>query len=229
MKPTAAEFVQAVRGPLEAGDAEALVREVDRRWTASEVSGLLGASDGCVRGAVAVVLGMIGTTSQLGVLSRALHDEDASVRQMAEHALWSVWLRCGADAALGPMHDGIKALAEDRVPAAIDHLEEALRRDPEFAEAYHQLGIALSSQERWAEAAEAFCAASTRLPSHFAAWAGLGHCCCQLGRWERALCAYRKAMSIHPRLADLPEAIERVRARVVETPTVAAWHRAGEG
>ncbi|MEM9253729.1 MAG: tetratricopeptide repeat protein, partial [Planctomycetota bacterium] len=156
-------------------------------------------------------------------------DEEASVRQTAEHALWSIWLRCGADEALGPMHAGIKALAEDRVGAAIELLEEALRRDPEFAEAYHQLGIALSGEERWDRAAEAFSAASTRLPSHFAAWAGLGHCCCHLGRWERALCAYRKALSIHPGLADLPEAIERVRARVVEPPTVAAWERSGDG
>lgn len=226
MKPTADEFLDAVRGPMEAGDAEALVREVDRRWTAGEVATLLSVPDASARGASAVVLGLIGTKSQLGVLSRALHDDDASVRQMAEHALWSMWLRCGSPASIQPMHEGIKALAEDRTAAAIAYLEEALRLDPEFAEAYHQLGIALSGEERWPEAADAFSAAVARLPCHFAAWAGLGHCRCHESMWPEALAAYRKAVSIHPRLAEIAEAIERVKARVVEAPAAASSDRA---
>jgi len=218
MSPTPQQFVSAVREPLQAGDADALVREVERRWVPQEVAALLYCGDATARGAAAVVLGLIGGKAQAGVLSRLLHDDDASVRQMAEHALWSIWLRCGSPDAIDPLQEGLRSMAEERYEAAIEHLEDALHRDPEFAEAYHQLGIAQMVCEQWDDAAEAFRATTARLPSHFAAWSGLGHCCCHQRKWRDALDAYRKALAIHPRLPEIPEAVERVRARVVETP-----------
>ena len=50
----------------------------------------------------------------------------------------------------------------------------------------------------------------TREPRHFGAWAGLGHIYVSGGDKKRALEAYRKALAIHPYLAKLREAIERL-------------------
>jgi tetratricopeptide (TPR) repeat protein len=223
MRPSPDEFMDTVRGPLEAGDAHGLARGVSAHWTPGEVGQLLSDADPSVRGAAAISLGLMGHQGQSGLLSGSLRDEDGWVRQMAEHALWSLWLRGGHVEAVETFQRGLRALSQGAYGEASDLFDDTLERDPEFAEAYHQAGLAQAAGGSWERASDSFRAAAVRQPTHFAAWAGLGHCCCQLEQWPEALDAYRRAEAIHPRMSDLAESIDRVTAKLSEVQETEAF------
>jgi Tfp pilus assembly protein PilF len=54
----------------------------------------------------------------------------------------------------------------------------------------------------------------TREPRHFAAWTGLGHIFMNSDDKPRALEAYRKALSIHPKLSSVETLVERLKPSV---------------
>ncbi len=81
---------------------------------------------------------------------RVLRDPDPIVNEMAEHALWSIWFRCGkTHEANHELCLGTKALNHRDFDLAISHLTRAIELDPTFAEAYNQRAIAHYLQERY--------------------------------------------------------------------------------
>ena len=63
---------------------------------------------------------------------------------------------CATLGRLGPAHNsfdrGLSLFNQGRFVESVDYLEDATRRDPEFAEAYFYLGRAYISQSRWRDA-----------------------------------------------------------------------------
>jgi tetratricopeptide (TPR) repeat protein len=96
---------------------------------------------------------------------------------------------------------------------ATEHFDRAIAMDCTFAEAYNQRAIVRFLRDQYEESI-ADCRKTVRLmPSHFGAWAGMGHCFLHLGQMPHALKAYERALAINPHLTGLRETMAEIQAR----------------
>jgi tetratricopeptide (TPR) repeat protein len=65
--------------------------------------------------------------------------------------------------------------------------------------------------ERYPESIEDCHRTVSRMPCHFGAWAGMGHCYAHLGKHEEAIRSYEKALEINPRLEGVRQGIDSLR------------------
>ncbi|MEM1445543.1 MAG: tetratricopeptide repeat protein [Planctomycetota bacterium] len=215
----AEQFMALALPPLQRGDAEELSRTVQKRFTALDIAQLLRHERVDVRQVAALTLGMLGGADAVGVMARALHDEEPDVVEMAEHGLWSIWFRLGKPAANESFARGVELLGEDRLDEARQEFSDAIDLDPEFAEARNQLAIThylIGNYESSIRACE-FCV--SLMPCHFGATAGMGHACVQLGRLSDALQHYRRAKAIYPAMPGLQEHLASLQERLKDAST----------
>jgi tetratricopeptide (TPR) repeat protein len=204
------QFLRVAEPALQQGCADRLAEAVQARWTAAELCPLLSHEQVNVRRVAAVTLGLIGDRSVIDCLARALHDEDQQVTEMAEHGLWAIWFRlCCCDAA-EPFQQGVSHLEAERYDKALTPFHRAQAIDPEFAEAYNQCAIAHFFLGQYEQSIVDCQSTLEKMPCHFGAMAGLGHCYTHLGKLDRALECYRQTLAIHPRMAGVQNAIDRI-------------------
>ncbi len=209
-------LLDAVAPALAAGDAEALAAAVRGRWSPRALCTMLGHGRAEVRRVAALVLGVVGERPVVGCLTRCLHDRDAQVRQLGEDALWSIWFRGGRPEAMADFGEGLANLGAEAYDDAVEAFARATRADPDFAEAYNQSAIAHYLAGRWHASRADAKRALARMPTHFGAMAGLGHCEAHLQRYRGAADCYRRALAIHPGLTELPAAIRDLQTRITE-------------
>jgi len=206
----ASEFLGVARPFLEQGDGDGLRAEVCRRWRPGEVAALLEHPDADARRVAALTVGLVGSRRCVGPLSRALHDADALVHQLAENALWSIWFRSGSRDAAPRFEAGLIDLGAERYDEARAAFRDAAEIDPEFAEAYNQCAISDHFLGRYAESLRDCERAVAIEPVHFGAMAGMGHNYAHLGRLPEALDAYRRALAINPRMEGVRDAVRQL-------------------
>ena len=199
-------FLQTVTPALQRGDILQLRDRVLARWTPLSLCPLLQVPDLALRRTVVVTLGIVGDREVVGSLTRCLHDADDQVHRFAEDALWSIWFRGGKPAATEHFQAGTAALADEKYARAADEFAIAAHHDPDFAEAYNQLAIAYYLDQNWAGSRRACQRALALMPMHFGALAGLGHVHAHCGEICAAVDAYRRALSINPRMTAIREA-----------------------
>ncbi|HQY87246.1 MAG TPA: hypothetical protein PK402_01220 [Tepidisphaeraceae bacterium] len=206
------QFVQTIRPLIERRDVHAMVTTIKRNWTLAEVIGLLNSPDCDARKVSALVLGLIGTCNCVRDLARQLHHDDPMVWKMAEHAMWSIWLRAGNEVANEHLTKGMAHLEKKQYQHAINEFSLAIAADPKFAEAFNQRAMAYYLLEDY-EQCQADCrTAVTLMPLHFGAWAGLGHCQAGLGDIQGAILSYRKAYAINPHLECVHELLTELQS-----------------
>ncbi|MEM9295427.1 MAG: tetratricopeptide repeat protein [Planctomycetota bacterium] len=210
------DFLQTVRPWVEAHDPSALEAKARKHWSEADLGRWLRQPEAEVRQMAALVLAMIGGGASVGPLARALHDQDPAVVELAEHALWSVWFRLGCCSSAKPFERGVARLAEDDYPGAVALLTEAIAADPSFAEAYNQRSLAKYLSGADADALEDARAAVARMPSHFGALCGIGHCQAHLARYPEAIASYERALTVHPRMPCIEAAVDRLRRRAAK-------------
>jgi tetratricopeptide (TPR) repeat protein len=200
-------------------DTTAALDQLRREWPPALLAQMLTSDSPDVVRTAATCLGFLGSDAHSARLARLLAHQDARVADAAEHALWSVWMRSRDGRANRELQSAVSEIGRERYASAVEILQALTLMHPTFAEAFHQLGIALCFLDRLDEAEAAYRNAVRLNPWHFAAWAALGHVAVQRGDLPRALRNYRRAVSIHPRLheirAVLPELEAAVRARSV--------------
>jgi tetratricopeptide (TPR) repeat protein len=204
-------FVSAVEPMLAAKDTQGLIALLRERWTPEQIVSLLHSHHCDVRKVAALALSLVGCTECLPALARKLKDPDPMVNEMAERAMWSIWFRQGRPPANCAVHRGVKAMEAGDLDAAIGHFTRAIEIDPDFAEAWNQRATALYLKERYDDSIRDAHEAVARNPQHFGAWAGLGHCYAQLGRFRQAMTAYQRALSINPNWECVAQAVEELR------------------
>jgi len=204
------EFLDVVTPALASGDVGKLAHSVRSRWRPREVACLLRHDNSELRRAAAVALAFVGDEACIGPLTRALHDDDWRVNDVAEHALWSIWFRAGNHAATEPFQQGLCYLNAEDYGRAIACFREASRLDPNFAEPHNQRGIAQFLNGEYPECIDACRRTIERMPCHFGAFAGMGHCHVQLGEIEPAVQCYRRALRINPRMPAVAQAVDRL-------------------
>ncbi len=196
---------------LQRQDVHATICVIHRKWTMSQVVELLDTDHLDAKRVAALVLSLIGTDSCLEVLSRQLQHPDRCLSQMAEHAMWSIWVRIGNDEAKRHFARGSTAASNCDLAGAIRHFTRATEADPGFAEAYNQRAMIYYLQERFEESLRDCVSATQRMPLHFGAFAGAGHCHASLGNTAEAIACYERAKRINPHLECVDELISELR------------------
>ncbi len=116
----------------------------------------------------------------------------------------------GSDTADLLMSRAVQAIQGKDAPLAIELLDRVTQLKPNWAEAWHRRAAAFYMLEGPADAMADLHRALKAEPRHYAAWAALGHVYMAAGDKRRALDAYRKALALHPFLADAKKVVERI-------------------
>jgi tetratricopeptide (TPR) repeat protein len=207
------EFLAVALPAIKSGDAEQLAAAIGQRWRPGDLCPLLDNANVDVRRVVAVTLGLVGDRRVLGCLTQALHDPDAQVNHMAEHGLWSIWMRLGSPQAAGPFRQGVAQLTQEAYDLAVASFQEATAIDPQFAEAHNQCAIAYFLLNDWEQSIACCRSAVALIHKHFGAIAGMGHGYTQLGQLQRALECYRTALQINPHMPAVARLIAELEER----------------
>jgi Tfp pilus assembly protein PilF len=122
---------------------------------------------------------------------------------------------------------GVVLSRQGKVDDAAAHYAEALRLDPDFADAHNNLGALLHGQGNYEASATHYAAAVRINPGHAAAHNNLGVVLCRRGKYEDAAAHYAEALRLNPNegealknlammLAACPDAKHRDGKRAVE-------------
>lgn len=214
------EFISTLQPSLTNGCVEEVLKNVGSRWKCSQILQLLTHATPDVRKIAALALSVMGDRTAVVPLAMALHDGDCMVSQMAEHALWSIWFRLATPEAVKLVKCGNTHLHHGNYTCAIERFTQAIQADDQFAEAYNQRGIAYYLSERFAESITDCRSTLVRMPQHFGAMAGMGHCHAHLGQWREAKRCYRLALAIHPGFEGIQQALDQVDQVLREVPGV---------
>jgi tetratricopeptide (TPR) repeat protein len=208
------EFIDAVQPLLERQDLPGLMSLLKTRWTGDQLRELLKGNHLDAKKVALLALSYVGTGCCAKELAQQLKDPDPIVNEMAEHALWSIWFRLGTPPANHELGRGAQALGRREFDHAIEHFTRAIEMCPDFAEAYNQRAIAQYLQEHWEESVADCERTVERMPFHFGALAGMGHCYAHLGKLRRAIKCYENALEVNPHLGCIQQAIGELKRRV---------------
>jgi tetratricopeptide (TPR) repeat protein len=213
------EFVQQVLPFLQKHDPHGLVRYLQQHWPHHQLCELLVCGHDDAVKVAAACFTLTGTMDDNAVLAPILHEEDPGVVAMIEHAMWSIWFRAGDNDGNRRLQRAVRLIGENEYDAAIRCLDRLIARQPRFAEAYNQRAIAYFLKEAYA-ASLADCTRTLRInPFHFGAMAGVGHCQASLGRLDRALEAYDRALQMHPHMDGIRQSVQHIRSKMGVAPT----------
>ena len=210
-----AVFIALVQPMLERMDLNGLLGLIKTRWSSEQLEQLMHSDHTDAKKVALYAVGLVGNGCCLPKLVKHLQDADPVVHEMTEHAMWSIWFRLGnSPDANHQLARGAQALERKDYEHALKHFNRALEIDPNFAEAYNQRALASYLLERYDESIEDCRRTVERMPFHFGALAGMGHCYAHLGKLREAIDSYRKALEIHPHMECLREAIPELEARL---------------
>jgi tetratricopeptide (TPR) repeat protein len=208
-------FVQLVEPLLVRKDLPGLLNLLKTNWQPEQIRDLLRSPHNDARKVALLALALVGPTCCTHELSHQLKDPDPLINELAEHALWAIWLRCGKTTDVNQLVcRGAEALNTRDFERAIQLFSQAIRSDPDFAEAYNQRAIAYYLSEDYEKSIADCHRVIVRMPCHFGAWAGMGHCHAHLERIPEAIECYEKALSINPHLHCIGEAVQELKKRL---------------
>jgi tetratricopeptide (TPR) repeat protein len=192
-------------------------RAVEARYNEASLDRLLEAACAEARQAAVLALGLCGTMNVNASLARRLHDEDPTVRALADEALWGVWFRAAAPEHNEELQRLIRLRINEQGAEAIETAFTALiRKAPRFAEAFNQRAVFHFRRGSYAKAI-ADCEKALRLnPYHFGAASGLGQCFLRQKKLRAALRTYRRAARINPNIDGVHEAITSLKRMLGE-------------
>jgi tetratricopeptide (TPR) repeat protein len=180
-------------------------------WTEPALIALLACSDMTIIRAATWCLAHVGSLAANLPLASVLHHDDAATVELAENALWSVWLRGAALDLHQRLCAAIRLTEQDCLDKALAEMDSLVKTAPDYAEAFNQRAIVRFLKSDYPGAIQDYQQAAALNPIHFGALAGVGHCHAALGRYNDALNAYRHVLAIHPRMEGIRQAITQIR------------------
>lgn len=129
-----------------------------------------------------------------------------------ERQIVTEWSKSGSPAMDLLLERGNEALAAGDIDAALDHFTALTDHAPDFAEGWNARALALFQKGQFGQAVEDIGHVLTLNPHHFGAISGLAAMLEEMDRPEAALEAYKAALAIHPNLAGVREAVDRLEA-----------------
>jgi len=207
------KFISAVQPLLKRQDLPGLMSLLKTNWSPDQIRGLLNSSHIDAKKVALLALGLVAPSCCIPDLAAQLKHPDPMVNEMAEHALWSVWFRCGTPQANHELARGVQAIERRDFDHAIGHFDRAVELCSTFAEAFNQRAVALYLMENYEPSIESCQHAVDLMPCHFGALAGMGHCYAHLQRTPEAIDAYERALAVNPHL----ECVRRTIAQLKQT------------
>jgi tetratricopeptide (TPR) repeat protein len=207
-------FLVAIDPALASGNLAVVLVRLRANWPPERLVELLASPASAVVKTAATCLGLTGTMRHCDRLVPLLGHRDERVVSAAEDALWSIWMRAGAEQANRQLMAAVERLRDGKIEAGLRVLDALTAAEESFAEAHHQRAIALHSLGRYDEAEAAYQETLALNPCHFAAAAGLGHVCAHRDDFDGALRHYRCALRIHPGLTEIREVVPRLEAAI---------------
>jgi tetratricopeptide (TPR) repeat protein len=168
------------------------------------------------RGAEA--LGEWGVMADGPALTAALRDSDGEVRSSAERSLWLVWSRSGDPAVDRRFLQGVEQMQRQELDDAIETFTEIIARKPEFAEGWNKRATAYYLAGELDRSLADCDEVMKRNPAHFGALSGYGMIYLQLGRPDRALGYFERALAVNPNLAGIEEAVQAIKRFLEQQP-----------
>ncbi|WP_071672935.1 tetratricopeptide repeat protein [Nioella nitratireducens] len=159
---------------------------------------------------VIVLAGAVASASDLDELFTRLADPQEPDWQRVESQIERQLNLSGSASADLLLRRGQQALDAGDFEAAIDHLTALTDHAPEFAEGWNTRAAAYFGAGLYGPAINDLRQVLALEPRHYGALAGLGMILEEIGNQEAALAAYQRAAAIHPHLASLQAAVDRL-------------------
>lgn len=191
-------------------DTSEFIHKVGRLYTRSTLLRLAQADHVESRRAAVLALTYLGDYEANEVFGRLLHDEDRTVRLLAEIGIKNLWPRIGTDQQRQKLRSVMRLIASDHFEEAIAESTELLEEMPDFAEAWNQRALARFAQKRFEDAIEDATLALECNPFHFGAAIGRGHAYLQLRQWISALESFQYALEVNPNLQQVRKTIAQI-------------------
>ncbi len=208
----AIHFWRTVAPLVKSGDICTAEKTVRNCWPQNQLIEFLAESDERITHLATMALGCVGDCAAIDPLSHKLLDPNPEIVRAAEHALWSIWLRAGQPKALRYLKCGCEHLKHGNHETAIEKFTLAIAEDPDFAEAFNQRAIAYYLSGQYEKSIADCRRVLAKIPVHFGALAGMGHCYTQLNQLENARDRYQAALRIHPGMEGIADSLRSVQA-----------------
>ncbi len=152
-------------------------------------------------------------SAKLDDLFRRLATADEAAAGRIEQEIWIEWSKSGSPAMDLLLQRGRDALEAGDLVTAIDHFTALIDHAPDFAEGYNARATAYFQEGQFGPSVADIAQTLSLNPRHFGAMAGFGMILEQTNQPDRALEVYNAALAIHPHLAGVLEAVERLKAQ----------------
>jgi len=163
-----------------------------------------------VRGAAVVRLGEVGLMADADRLVAHLGDDDASVRELAEAALWQIWSRSGDRAIDALFLRGVQQMAAVELTEALATFSEVIRRKPAFAEGWNKRATVYYLLGQYELSMKDCDEVLKRNRLHFGALSGYGQIYLALGDPDRAQPYLERALKVNPNMASVAATIQLI-------------------
>jgi tetratricopeptide (TPR) repeat protein len=161
-------------------------------------------------------LGEVGLASDSDALLDRLADDDMQVRAAAAQAVWKAWGRSG-DADIDTQYQlGLRQLSTGDLDEAIATFGLILRHKPAFAEAWNKRATAYYLRGDFVRSLADCDKVFELAPRHFGALAGAATIHARLGRPERALELFKRALAVNPNMDDSVEIIRTLEKQIAD-------------
>lgn len=134
--------------------------------------------------------------------------------KVAEHQIWQLWMSSDDDTVTLLMMQGVGAMSEQDLDAALRIFTEMVEIAPDFAEGWNKRATVLYMIGAYPESIADIDRTLALEPRHFGALSGLGLCNAELEREEAALDAFERALAINPHMDGARANAEMMRQRI---------------
>ncbi len=195
---------------LEHPDAEVFSGRVSQFYTPGTLQRLVRHPSREIRRAAVLALGFVGDYTANHPLGCALHDDDRTVRTLAENAIRTVWTRAGNESERAELDAIIHLNTAHLYRDAVARATKLIERAPWFAEAWHQRAVAHYAEERYVESIRDCHQTLEINPYHFIAAASMGQAYLELLNQVSALECFRRALRLNPDLEAVRVQVARL-------------------
>ena len=146
------------------------------------------------------------------LLNELAEAPDSLAADRLQRSIYSQWSKSGSASADLLLKRGQTAVESGDLRAAIDHLQVATELAPDFAHAWHMLGVAYFKIEYFGPSMEALEKALSLNPNHFGALHGVAAVNELVGNTQLAYQAYQQVAQMRPFDSEIEAALERLQA-----------------
>ena len=150
---------------------------------------------------------------ELDRLFSTLQGASAAEAVRIESDIWRIWSRSSSAAMDLLLERGRKAAEQGDFEAALDHLTALTDHAPDFAEGWNARATVFFQTGAYGPAIADLQRVLALNPRHFGALSGFGMILEEIDRPAQALETYRAALTLHPHMQGVIEAVSRLEAK----------------